>query len=94
LLKIAIGIVIGIAAWVPLSLAEPRDIPFQAAILGILGTLIGAIFVIVGLVQWLRQPSPRPRLNRAEGDPLPGSLAKQGQHSDHKACPPVRLGHT
>ena len=53
----AIGIVIAVAAWVPLNLSDPRDIPFQAAVLGIFGTLIGGIIAIVGLVQWVRQNS-------------------------------------
>ena len=59
MLKILIGLVIVIAAWVPLSLADPRDIPFQAAILGVLGTILGGILVVVGLVQWVRRAAPR-----------------------------------
>jgi hypothetical protein len=35
MLKIAIGIAIALAAWVPLGMADARDIPFQAAILGV-----------------------------------------------------------
>jgi hypothetical protein len=60
LLKIAIGVVIGVAAWIPLNLSDPRDIPFQAAILGIVGTVVGGIIAIVGLVQLLRRGSAQP----------------------------------
>jgi hypothetical protein len=59
-LKIAIGIIIALVDWVPLNLSDPRDIPFQAAILGLFGTLIGAIIALVGLVQWARRGSARP----------------------------------
>jgi hypothetical protein len=54
-LKIAIGVVIALVAWVPLSLSEPRDIPFQAAILGIVGTVVGGIIALVGLVRLVRR---------------------------------------
>jgi hypothetical protein len=60
MLKVLIGLVIAVAAWVPLNLSEPRDIPFQAAILGIFGTLVGGVLVLVGLVQWVRRAAPRP----------------------------------
>jgi hypothetical protein len=59
-LKIAIGIVIALIAWVPLSLSDPRDIAFQAGILGMLGTLIGGIIALVGLVQLVRRAVARP----------------------------------
>jgi hypothetical protein len=54
-LKIAVGIVIALISWVPLSLSDPRDIAFQAGILGIVGTLIGGIIALVGLVQVVRR---------------------------------------
>jgi hypothetical protein len=60
MLKVLVGIVIAVAAWVPLNLSDPRDIPFQAAILGIFGTLIGGSLVLLGLVQWVRRAAPRP----------------------------------
>jgi hypothetical protein len=59
-LKIAIGIVIALIAWVPLSLSDPRDIAFQAGILGMLGTLIGGIIALIGLVQLVRRAVARP----------------------------------
>jgi hypothetical protein len=59
-LKIAIGIVIALIAWIPLSLSDPRDIAFQAGILGIIGTLIGGITALVGLVQVVRRALERP----------------------------------
>ena len=59
MLKLVIGIAIGVASWVPLALSGPRDIPFQAAILGVLGTVVGGIIAIVGLVQLLRRASAR-----------------------------------
>jgi hypothetical protein len=55
MLKIAIGIVIALISWAPLSLSDPRDIAFQAGILGIVGTLIGGIIALVGLVQVARR---------------------------------------
>ena len=57
MLKLLIGLVIAVAAWVPLSMADPRDIAFQAAILGVFGTVIGAIIALVGLVQCVRRGS-------------------------------------
>ena len=59
MLKVVIGLVIAVAAWVPINLAEPRDIPFGAAIFAIFGTFVGGIIVIVGLVQSVRRGSPR-----------------------------------
>ncbi|MEJ0077316.1 MAG: hypothetical protein WDO17_18135 [Alphaproteobacteria bacterium] len=60
MLKIAIGIVIALVAWVPLSLSDPRDIAFQAGLLGIFGTVVGGIVALVGLVQLVRRAVARP----------------------------------
>jgi hypothetical protein len=57
MVKIIVGVVVIVAAWIPINLAEPRDIPFGAAILAILGTVVGGIIAIVGLVQWVRRGS-------------------------------------
>ena len=55
LLWVFIGIAIGIMAWVPLNLADRRDIPFGAAILAIVGSGAGGIIVLVAAVRWVRR---------------------------------------
>ena len=45
--RIAVGIAIVIAAWIPLNMAGHYDIPFGEAVLAIVGTVIGGIIVVV-----------------------------------------------
>jgi membrane associated rhomboid family serine protease len=52
---IAIGIVIGVVSWIPINLADPGDIPFGAAILGIVGSVVGLVIVVVAAVQGMRR---------------------------------------
>jgi hypothetical protein len=51
---LVVGLVIAGAAWVPLNLSDPRDIPFVPAILAIVGSVGGGVIVLVNLVQWVR----------------------------------------
>jgi hypothetical protein len=61
-LWIVVGLLIAIGAWVPLNIADRHDIPFQAAVLGLVGTVIGGVIVIVAAVQWVRLGSKRPSI--------------------------------
>ena len=65
-LWIVVGLVIAIGAWVPLNLAGRGDRPFGAAILGVVGTAIGGIIVLVAVVQWVRHGSGRPMQRTTE----------------------------
>jgi NAD/NADP transhydrogenase beta subunit len=56
---IVVGLVIAGLTWVPINLADPRDIPFIPAILAILGSIVGGIIVLVAIVQWVRHASVR-----------------------------------
>ncbi len=58
-LWIVVGLVIAAVAWVPLNLADPRDIPFIPAILAIVGSFVGGLIVLVAVVQWVRHGSAR-----------------------------------
>ena len=59
-LWIVIGLAIAIAAWIPLNIdPDPRDIPVGAVILGVIGTLIGCIIVLVALIRLARQGASR-----------------------------------
>jgi len=57
LIWIAIGIAIGLVSWIPINMADRGDIPFGAAILAIVSTFVGAIIVLVAVVQWVRHSS-------------------------------------
>jgi hypothetical protein len=59
LLWVAIGIGIALVAWIPLNLADRRDIPFGAAILAIVGSVAGGIIVLVAVIRWVRRGSAR-----------------------------------
>jgi hypothetical protein len=65
-LWIVVGLVIAIGAWVPLNLAGRGDIPFGAAILGVVGTAIGSVIVLVAVVQRVRHGSGRPTQRTTE----------------------------
>jgi hypothetical protein len=53
---IILGIIFGVAAWAPLNLdSDPRDIPIGAFMLGVFGTLVGGVIVLVAAVQWARR---------------------------------------
>ena len=56
---IVVGLVIAVAAWVPINLADPRDIPFIPAILAIVGSFVGGVIVLVAVVQWVRHAAAR-----------------------------------
>jgi hypothetical protein len=56
---IILGIPIAVLARIPINLTDPGDIPFGAAILGMLGTIVGAIIVPVAVVQWARRSARR-----------------------------------
>ena len=59
------GIAIGILSWIPVNTADRYTIPFFEAILAIIGTVSGAIIVIVAAVKWIRHGNnPRPALHR------------------------------
>lgn len=59
LLWVVIGIAVGILAWIPLNMADSRDIPFGAAILGIVGSFVGGVIVLVAVIGWVRRGSAR-----------------------------------
>ena len=55
---LAVGIVVAVAAWVPLNIdPDPRDIPVGAVILGVLGTVVGGVIALVALVRLVRRLS-------------------------------------
>ena len=56
-LRLLIGLAIVVVAWIPLNMSDPRDIPFIPAILGIVGSFVGGIIVLVALIRWVRQAS-------------------------------------
>ena len=60
ILWVVAGLFLAVMAWVPLNLAGPQDIPFGAAIFGIVGTFVGGIIVLVAVVHWVRQGSRQP----------------------------------
>jgi hypothetical protein len=59
-LWIFIGLVIAGAAWVPLNLADPRDIPFIPAILGVVGSIVGGVIALAAIVRWVRYAPANP----------------------------------
>jgi hypothetical protein len=54
-LWLLVALVIVVLAWIPINLTDPGDIPFIPAILGIVGSVIGGVIALVGLVRWVRQ---------------------------------------
>ena len=59
-LWIIIGLAIAIAAWIPLNVdTDPRDIPIGAFIIGVVGSLIGGILVLVGVIRLVRRGASR-----------------------------------
>jgi hypothetical protein len=54
-LWLLIGLAIVVLAWIPLSLSDPRDIPFIPAILGIVGSIVGGVIALVAVVRWVRR---------------------------------------
>jgi uncharacterized membrane protein YeaQ/YmgE (transglycosylase-associated protein family) len=59
LLWVVIGIGIALAAWIPLNMADPRGIPFGAAVLGIVGSFVGGVIVLVAVIRCVRHGSAR-----------------------------------
>src|SRR6266852_9342483 len=57
---IVVGLLIAIGAWMPLNFSHRGDIPFFAAILAFVGTIIGGIIVLVAVVTWLHHRLGRP----------------------------------
>src|SRR5712692_5300216 len=78
---IVVGLLIAIGAWMPLNFSHRGDIPFFAAILAFVGTIIGGIIVLVAVVTWLHHrpgdrqmrtlPGPEP-----SGSPPPYSASR------------------
>jgi hypothetical protein len=62
-IKILIGAAIATSAWIPISFADRGDIPFGAAMIAIIGSVIGGIVVIDAVFQCLLTPRKR-RLER------------------------------
>jgi len=60
LVWIVVGVLIGIASWIPINLADRYSIPFTEAVIAIAGTIIGGIIVLVAIVQWVRYGSRPP----------------------------------
>ena len=54
LVWIAVGLAIVVLSWVPLNMADPRDIPFGAAILGFVGSIVGGVIALVAGIRWIR----------------------------------------
>ena len=49
------GLMITGFSWTPLNLADRRDIPFGAAILGVAGSLVGGVIALIAFMALLRQ---------------------------------------
>ena len=77
-LWIVVGLVIAIAAWGPLNVAERGDIPFGAAVLGVVGTVIGGIIVLVAVVRWVRHGSGKPTQRTTEEGFDPANFPPDG----------------
>jgi uncharacterized membrane protein YeaQ/YmgE (transglycosylase-associated protein family) len=59
LLWVVVGLGIALVAWIPLNMADARDIPFGAAILGIIGSFVGGVIVLAAAIRWVRHGSVR-----------------------------------
>ena len=54
-----IGVAIAGCSWIPLNLADRRDIPFGAAILGLAGSLVGGVIALIAFVALVRRSAAK-----------------------------------
>jgi hypothetical protein len=52
---VIVGLTIAGCSWIPLNMADRRDIPLDAAILGVAGSLVGGVIALIAFMTLLRQ---------------------------------------